>query len=575
MISDPLMRERVEMLCAGAQRVIEARAGGRVNIDKWLEETGPAARGFSGRERTYVEYAVLLAAVDQIVASLAGASVSIDGAAVVVSRGDGSALVVVVSFTRYTLIERRDGHDQVLGTFTHEMCATAVVWRLATGRWGQSFERELEWPEPYRVLRGKSGLGYYVSVTATGSGPNALVWDAEDAISFARGCAYEVSELVAVASALVARGVAGDAGAPVDVAERIAGCLLGGAVGDALGYPVEFEKRAAILGRVGAAGVHDFLAVPGMPVGAVSDDTQMTLFTADALLRRADGQADGRADGQAVRALMVDAYRDWYVTQTVAGPESVSPRAPRQHSALLGEEWLFARRAPGLTVMGSLEAIAAGPAAALVGPADNQSKGCGTVMRSAPFGVVLEWSAEDAFRYAAEASAITHGHPTAHVSAGALAMLVRLLVGGAALPGAVRAVVVHVEAQEPTGRAETSTMLRQALNPVQGWSFTAESVDNFDVAGWVAEEALGIAVYCALRFPGRDQIEEAFSFAVTHSGDSDSTGAICGNILGAVHGVEAIPERWRAGVEGRGTIAALAEALARSCAGIDTEPESV
>jgi ADP-ribosylglycohydrolase len=59
--------------------------------------------------------------------------------------------------------------------------------------------------------------------------------------------------------------------------------------------------------------------------------------------------------------------------------------------------------------------------------------------------------------------------------------------------------------------------------------------------GWVAEEALAIGVYCAL--VARD-FEQGVLLAVNHSGDSDSTGAIAGNILGAVHGYNEIPAQW-------------------------------
>ncbi|NLA64703.1 MAG: ADP-ribosylglycohydrolase family protein [Leucobacter sp.] len=77
--------------------------------------------------------------------------------------------------------------------------------------------------------------------------------------------------------------------------------------------------------------------------------------------------------------------------------------------------------------------------------------------------------------------------------------------------------------------------------------------------GWVADEALGIAVYAALQCPEPENILKAFSLAVTHSGDSDSTGALCGNILGALHGEESLPPQLVFEVEGRGTILELAD----------------
>ncbi|GAA5133996.1 ADP-ribosylglycohydrolase family protein [Pseudonocardia adelaidensis] len=65
---------------------------------------------------------------------------------------------------------------------------------------------------------------------------------------------------------------------------RARGCLLAGAVGDALGAPVEFDAYAGIRSRFGPAGVTDLVPSPYGAPGLVTDDTQMTLFTAEALL---------------------------------------------------------------------------------------------------------------------------------------------------------------------------------------------------------------------------------------------------------------------------------------------------
>jgi ADP-ribosylglycohydrolase len=71
---------------------------------------------------------------------------------------------------------------------------------------------------------------------------------------------------------------------PVTPLARIRGCLLGGAVGDALGAPVEFLSLQEIRDKFGPAGIHDYARAYGRR-GAIADDTQMTLFTAEGLLR--------------------------------------------------------------------------------------------------------------------------------------------------------------------------------------------------------------------------------------------------------------------------------------------------
>ena len=81
--------------------------------------------------------------------------------------------------------------------------------------------------------------------------------------------------------------------------------------------------------------------------------------------------------------------------------------------------------------------------------------------------------------------------------------------------------------------------------------------------GWVAEEALAISVFCALRYS--DDFEKAMIAAVNHDGDSDSTGAITGNILGAYMGIESIPERFQRNLELRDIILEIADDLSNDC----------
>lgn len=76
--------------------------------------------------------------------------------------------------------------------------------------------------------------------------------------------------------------------------------------------------------------------------------------------------------------------------------------------------------------------------------------------------------------------------------------------------------------------------------------------------GWVAEEALAISIYCSLV---ARNFKHGVILAVNHDGDSDSTGAITGNLLGAMLGVKAIPAEWLEPLELREVITELAEDL--------------
>lgn len=328
---------------------------------------------------------------------------------------------------------------------------------------------------------------------------------------------------------------------------RVRGCLLGGAIGDALGAPVEFASLFGIRQAYGDAGVREYQTHDGR-YGLVTDDTQMTLFTAEGIIR-ASVRTD-RGLGFTV-GVVHRAYDRWLDTQNLPGPRD------EPDGWLAGQQWLYSRRAPGNTCLRALTvARQGGDRIPWAGEAaDNDSKGCGGVMRSAPFGLVgPSYPDEWVFDSAATAAGYTHGHPTGQLAAGAFALIVRRLTAGDDLPTAVRAALALLGTRKH--HEETTAALAGALDAAAAKPPTAETVESLG-GGWVAEEALAIGVYAALARPGR--FTDAVSLAVTHSGDSDSTGSICGNLLGAQYGEDVLPPELAFEVEGRGTILTLAD----------------
>ncbi|MZE77020.1 ADP-ribosylglycohydrolase family protein [Streptomyces xinghaiensis] len=361
----------------------------------------------------------------------------------------------------------------------------------------------------------------------------------------------------------------------VAVRARIRGCLLGGAVGDALGNPVEFLSTDRIRAAHGPHGLRGLVAAGrGAPAGTVTDDTQMTLFTAEGLMRARERVAAGGVAGVGTE-LVRDAYLRWLDTQRHDGPPAADGLTHRT-GRLREERWLYARRAPGNACLTGLEhAYAPDPAAELrgePGPVNPGSKGCGTVMRSAPFGLTGA-GPRASFELAARCAQITHGHPTGSYAAGALAAIVHHLLYGES-PEAAVLLTLRLLTRYP-GHEETTAALGAALDLAadRGAAPGPERVETLG-GGWIAEEALAIAVYCVLvHTPERDgtggpaavsgeAVREALLLSVNHSGDSDSTGAVCGNLLGAHHGDLRLPQDWLARVEGRATITLLADDFA-------------
>ena len=327
----------------------------------------------------------------------------------------------------------------------------------------------------------------------------------------------------------------------MDRQDRYRGCLVGGAAGDALGYAVEFLGEEALFGRYGERGITEFQLYDG--VARISDDTQMTLFTAAGLLH------DG---GDPVENVW-NAYGEWYVTQFHA-----YPAAGKNFSGLMDYRELWSPRAPGRTC---LSAIAGGTPGSTK-HAINHSKGCGGVMRAAPAGLCSPHNAMNAAILGAETAALTHSHPLGWLPGAMLAHMVAELVSIDRLPIAEAAHnAMFAMTYEFTHTPELrgfQDLMNEALALADSGTKDLDAIHSLG-EGWVGDEAMAIALFCAARY--ENDFAGGITAAVNHRGDSDSTGAITGNLLGAKLGYAAIPERLRTALELRGVLLETADRL--------------
>ena len=329
---------------------------------------------------------------------------------------------------------------------------------------------------------------------------------------------------------------------------KLRGSLLGGAVGDALGYPVEFTNSyKGIQSHYGPEGItrYDIRLqwIPGHEGEAkalISDDTQMTLFTSCGLLNAYESQNDPLSR-------IREAYLEWYFTQT-------EKKNNRLKSCWISEHpELYARRAPGNTCMNALADILSGR------EVHNHSKGCGGVMRIAPialFGAVeshkMDIRTVDAL--AADASKLTHHHPLGYIPSALLAHVIYRLVQDEkptreTCRRYIREGLDYLTELFPDHPKEVAylTLLAETAMDCADTTTTGADMPQEDAViietrlgyGWTAEETVAIAFYCTLKY--FDDFEKAMIAAVNHAGDSDSTGAVTGNLLGAAVGYESIP----------------------------------
>lgn len=366
-----------------------------------------------------------------------------------------------------------------------------------------------------------------------------------------------------------------------DLRDRIRGSLIGGAAGDALGYPVEFMSRNQILAKYGSKGITAFdVASSGKAV--ISDDTQMTLFTANGLLFGVTRFCTHGILGAGLKDFVRYAYMDWYETQT-----GVEDYAKYHYCWIRDIAELNVRRAPGNTCMSALDAIRHHK------EVENNSKGCGGVMRVAPVGVmaaadeqviVKDWNGKDVprrtwgkqeiVRLGGDCAELTHKHPLGYLPAAYMADLIYyiLMYDGKITIPVFEQFLHDIEADcrneyknpnEQKALDELWLLIKKAIRLAKDLSVADEYAIPQLGEGWTGDEALAIALYCAMRH--LDSFEDAVIAAVNHDGDSDSTGAICGNIMGAIVGLEGIPNHFIEHLELKDLIIDIADDLLEGC----------
>ena len=352
--------------------------------------------------------------------------------------------------------------------------------------------------------------------------------------------------------------------------DKIRGGLVGGAIGDALGYPVEFMSWEEIQKWYGADGIQKYELDFEAGAAVISDDTQMSLFTANGILL---GETHGHLKGiqSSIFSYVHIAYKEWLRTQTWKNdPEQ------EHHCWLFEIPDLHCNRAPGRTCLSSLRTGKMGNTDAPL----NHSKGCGGVMRVAPLALFYKpESAADQARLdldGAEIAAITHGHPLGYLPAAILTHIISIGVYGG---GKLLLREAVDEAWTAVRNMFTDTVPARDLNTMECLITKAkelavtEGSDEEHIRaigdGWSGDEALAIAIYCSLRYP--DNFSKAVIAAVNHSGDSYSTGAVTGNILGSWLGYEDIEEKWKTNLEMRGLLLEMADDLCYGCQMFDGE----
>jgi len=302
------------------------------------------------------------------------------------------------------------------------------------------------------------------------------------------------------------------------------GCLLGLAIGDALGAPIKFLRLPEIKVKYGEDGITEFDAWDRFRPGFYTDDTQMSLATTVGCIKIFQRFMYKRSCNST--DVVYARYLEWLESQANQ----------------------YQMRFPGNTC---LNALKSGKMGTIESPI-NYSKECGGLLRTAAAG--LAFPPEMAFREGAEYAAITHGHPSGYLPAGFLSKAIAHILEGKSLQEAVELGIRRLIKYE--GHEETLKKIMLAVE----LSFSLESVENSikEIGEGVGgDEALAIGLYCSLKY--FYDFRKGVQAAANHSGESDTTGMIAGAILGALLGDEDIPESWILKLENAPAINQLAD----------------
>lgn len=330
--------------------------------------------------------------------------------------------------------------------------------------------------------------------------------------------------------------------------QRFRGCLLGSAVGGALGKPVEALSQAEIQAYFGPSGITQYAPVDGR-IGLITGDSQISLYTAEGLLR-----SWVRANLKGIThhpSLVMNAYVRWLETQGKTPPAGLGFGEPGVVGWLNRHSELHARRTSGKTIIKALTS-----ARHIGDRATNSSAGAAVLSRGLAAGLFSAGSTvESAFELGKDLAALTHGGPGAAGATGALTALTSLLARGEERSEAVETVaqlLLHTNAPGSVIATFNSAVAMGSSNQPVSYDLPRLGATH------LAPGCLAFAVYCLLK---SHTFAEGLILAVNHDGDSDTVASIAGGLLGAVHGDGAILPCWLEPLELRDLVSEVATDL--------------
>lgn len=310
------------------------------------------------------------------------------------------------------------------------------------------------------------------------------------------------------------------------------GCLVGGAVGDALGAPVRFMTLTEIKEKYGECGINN-IVLGRKGRAELTENTQLTLFTAEGLLRaECRGNNIGVSD---VLHCMYHSYLRWTYTQ---GLGVIEEEKDIYDGILIKQKDFYTKK---INRPNYLISIINGEIGVIEKPI-NLNRDCRGIMRVAPIG--LFYRPNYTMNKATDCVAITHGDHLAQISAGIFTYIISDISVGVNIEDAIEDSIKELSKYNNVLRIKDLIEKAKVLA-------TNKKSDEICIKelgnGWLPEEMLAIAVFCSLRY--KNNFEQAIIAAVNIDGDSSTVASMVGNILGIYLGISKVPKKWSNKVE--------------------------
>ena len=302
----------------------------------------------------------------------------------------------------------------------------------------------------------------------------------------------------------------------IDLPNKYRGTLLGLAIGDALGVPVEFKKRGTFEPVVDYRDCEHF----SLPAGHWSDDTAMALCLAYSFIEKKTFDAEDQ----------IEKYKQWLES----GYCSSTGKAVDVGQTILRALLTHDKRDGPYVAISSV-----------------RSDGNGSLMRIAPVPLFYKNMPDQAFEKAELSSKVTHG---SQLCSAACKFYTGLIIG--ALNGTSKEELLS-ESYSPIPDYWKNVKIESAIREIMMGSYKQKNPPEIEGSGYVVK-TLEASLWA---FYNSNSFEEGVLMAVNLGDDADTTGAVFGQLAGAYYGLESIPEKYVSNLAKKDELLDVAEKL--------------